>query len=37
MLFVQGANEIAHLRPQHPFHRPRLGGDDNDLDPSRAQ
>ena len=37
MLFMQGADEVAHLRPQHAFHRPLLQADDVNLDISGAQ
>ena len=37
MLLMQGADEVAHLRPQHALHRPLLQADDVDLDISGAQ
>ena len=37
VLLMQGADEIAHLRPQHALHRPRLRRHDMDLDLARAQ
>ena len=37
VLFMQGADEVAHLRSQHALHRPLLEADDVDLDISGAQ
>ena len=37
VLFVQGTDEIAHLRPEHALHRPLLQPDDVDLDIPGAQ
>ena len=37
MLLMQGADEVAHLRPEHALHRPLLQPDDVDLDISGAQ
>jgi hypothetical protein len=37
VLFVQCANEVAHLRPQRAFHRPRFRPDHMDFDIPRAQ
>jgi hypothetical protein len=37
VLFMQGADEVAHLGPQHAFHRPLLEANDVDLDISGAQ
>ena len=34
---MQGADEVAHLRPQHALHRPLLQPDDVNLDISGAQ
>ena len=37
MLLMQGADEVAHLGPEHALHRPLLQPDDVNLDISRAQ
>ena len=37
MLFVQRANEVAELRPEHALHRPRFRRHDMDLDIAGAQ
>src|SRR5262245_18306412 len=37
MLFVQGADEIAKLRPEHPFKRSLLRRDDMHFDIARSQ
>src|SRR6266700_5883304 len=37
VLFVERADEVAHLRTHDPFHRPSLGRDDMDFDVARPQ
>ena len=37
VLFMQGADEVAHLRPQHALHRPLLQPDDVNFDIPGAQ
>ena len=37
VLLVEGLDEIAHLRAQHPLHRPLLRRHDMNLDLARAQ